>query len=240
MEVAEVSAAFPDMECIAFPKGDSQRILELFKHLREKFGKPQVTNDDLVRLRSIRDAESWRNVAQGSPTSLEEFLKHAEALVEFERVQPRADGRAFELINKTNQFNLNGKRLSEAEWGSFFKDPSAFALSVTYKDKFGLLGTIAVIMGKVEGRVAHVNAWVMSCRAFSRRIEHQSVKYLFGLFGVDEIVFDYQPTPRNEPTKEFLKEVLGEVPEGQVLLSRTRFERNLPALFHQVEGVAYA
>ena len=78
----------------------------------------------------------------------DDFLKTAEACVLFESAQPKGDARSFELVNKTNQFNLNGKRLSETEWRNFFADPAAFAVAVSYKDKFGSLGKIAVIMGK--------------------------------------------------------------------------------------------
>ena len=63
----------------------------------------------------------------------------------------RVTVRAFELINKTNQFNLNGKRFSESDWLSFLQDPAAFLLTASYEDKYGPLGKVAVIvMGKKQ------------------------------------------------------------------------------------------
>jgi FkbH-like protein len=50
MEVAEVKAALPEVECIVFPKSDYQGILGLLKYLRGVFGKPFLTEDDTVRL----------------------------------------------------------------------------------------------------------------------------------------------------------------------------------------------
>ena len=157
----------------------------------------------------------------------------------FESGQPNADARAFELVNKTNQFNLNGKRYTESEWRSFFNDPEAFILEVSYKDKFGPLGKIAVIMGRNRGRRLVVNTWVMSCRAFSRRIEHQCLNYLFATFGADEVGFDYQSTARNGPLQGFLEELLAIPPAVPVLLSRKQFEARVPALFHRVEGTVH-
>jgi len=154
-------------------------------------------------------------------------------------VQPDGDARAFELLNKTNQFNLNGKRFSESEWRTFLKDPAAFILTVSYKDKFGSLGKIAVILGRTSGRVAHVSGWVMSCRAFSRRIEHQCLKYLFENLEADEITLDYQLTPRNGPLQEFLTEFLGETPGEIVRLSKEQFAGKLPPLFHRLEGIVH-
>jgi FkbH-like protein len=236
-EVAEVKAAFPEMECIVFPKSDYQGLWNLLKHLRDLFGKALLTEEDALRLRSIRDAVPWQDVEPAEST--DEFLKSAESFIVFESVLPNGNSRAFELVNKTNQFNLNGKRFSESEWQKSLSNPAAFVLSVSYKDKFGPLGRIAVIMGTTLGSKVTVNGWVMSCRAFSRRIEHQCLKYLFESLNADEIVFDYEVTPRNGPFQRFLADLLGKPAESRVILSRGEFAANVPPLFHRVEGAVH-
>jgi FkbH-like protein len=236
MENAEVKTAFPEMECVTFPKNDYEKFWKLLKHLREAFGKSTLTADDAIRLTSIRDASALREASQSGKISHDDFLKTAEASVVFESARPDGDARSFELLNKTNQFNLNGKRISESDWRNILNDPSAFVLSVSYKDKFGSLGKIAVLLGRTSDRVAHVTGWVMSCRAFSRRIEHQSLKYLFDSLEADEITFDYQLTPRNGPLQEFLTETLGETPREIVRISKEQFVSKLPPLFHKLEG----
>jgi FkbH-like protein len=238
MEVAEVKAAFPEMECLVFPKSDYQGVWNLLKHLRNVFGKSILTEDDTLRLRSIRESGAWRDLAQSAGISPDDFLKNADASVVFESVQS-GDARSFELLNKTNQFNLNGKRYTESEWRNFFNDPDAFVLSVSYKDKFGSLGKIAVIMGTSRGKAVRVNGWVMSCRAFSRRIEHQCLKHLFETFGASELRFDYQATPRNGPLQEFFSEVLQKTPGAEVLFSKEQFDSRVPRLFHNVERVVH-
>ena len=67
MEVAEVKAAFPEMECVVFQGSDSQGVRNLLKHLRDLFGKPFLTDDDTLRLRSIREAGAWRGAVQTLP-----------------------------------------------------------------------------------------------------------------------------------------------------------------------------
>ena len=238
MEVAEVQASFPEMECILFPRTDYQGVWTLLNHLRDTFGKSLLTEDDSLRLQSIRNARRWRESID-SGNSADDFLKNAEASVTFDFAQSDGDSRAFELVNKTNQFNLNGKRYTESEWRTFFSDPKAFALAVSYKDKFGPLGKIAVIMGKTGTRRVCINTWVMSCRAFSRRIEHQSLNYVFGTLGAEEIAFDFQATPRNGPLREFFEE-LGTIPAtGPLVLSREQFAAKVPPLFHRVEGTVH-
>ena len=60
-EIAEVQAAFPEMTCKLFPRNDPAAIWRLLHELRDLFGKAVVTQEDLLRLGSIRNAESWRN-----------------------------------------------------------------------------------------------------------------------------------------------------------------------------------
>ena len=49
MEVAEVHSVFPQMECVVFPKGNYQAIWDLFKKLRDCFGKGIVSSEDTIR-----------------------------------------------------------------------------------------------------------------------------------------------------------------------------------------------
>lgn len=240
MEVAEVKAAFPGMECIVFPKNDYQMIWELLKRLRYFFGKPVLTEDDSLRLRSIRNASAWRDSMTSATGSSDDLLRSAEACITFSLDKDGVDARAFELVNKTNQFNLNGKRWNESEWRNFFTDPSTFLLTAFYEDKYGPLGKIAVLIGKMSDCKVRVYTWVMSCRAFSRRLEYQCLRYLFEDLGADTIVLDYQATLRNGPLRNFLT-TLVEAPLGEeeICVSRESYFRNAPPLFHSITSAAH-
>jgi FkbH-like protein len=237
MEVAEVKAAFPNMECIVFPTKDYAGIWNVLKHLRDVFGKPLLTDEDAIRLQSLRAAGARQEAMERR--SPDDFLQASAACVVFEPIQSDGDARAFELVNKTNQFNLNGRRFNEAEWQSIVSDPRAVRLSASYKDKYGSLGKVAVILGRRLGPKLRVSIFVLSCRAFARRIEHQCLKYLFETLGVDEIEFDYQATARNGPLQEFFTELLGRPPVPPTTILRDEFMSRVPALFHRVEGAIY-
>jgi FkbH-like protein len=238
MEVAEVHSIYPQMECIVFPKGNYQAIWELLKRLRDYFGKEIVSSEDIIRLPSIRAASNLRNSTPESALGADDFLIKANAVITFGSGADERDVRAFELINKTNQFNLNGKRFSESDWLSFVQGPAAFVLTASYEDKYGPLGKIAVAMGKTVGRKVYVSAWVMSCRAFSRRIEHHCLKYIFEKFDADEIIFEYKLTPRNGPIQDFFAELLEGAARPGLSIQRTCFEAKAPALFHRIVEVA--
>ena len=237
MEVAEVQAAFPAMECLVFKKDDYQSVWDLLIRLRTAFGKNTVSKEDAIRLESLRNAAPLLDAAAEGGNASDEFLKRADSFISFDFSKRSKDGRSFELVNKTNQFNLNGKRFSESEWNKFLADPASFLLTASYQDKYGPLGKIAVILGKVEGRELNISSWVMSCRAFSRRIEHHSLKHLFFKFNADEIAFDFQTTPRNGPTQDFFAELTGSALQPGVKISRTAFLEKSPPLFHRVEEI---
>jgi FkbH-like protein len=234
MEVAEVQSAFPGMECLVFPRSDVVAVWELLKRLRDCFAKGAVSAEDGIRLQSTRTAAAFRDSLQASGLDGDNFLRNAEGTISFSLKHHAQDSRAFELINKTNQFNLNGRRFNESEWLNLLQEPSAFLLTASYQDKFGPLGKITVIVGKSAGSKLQVDSWVMSCRAFSRRIEHHCLSYLFEKTGAAEITFDYVPTPRNGPIQTFLTELLAEPPTPNFSLRRPSFNARVPAPLHRV------
>ena len=233
MELAEVAAAHPGIECMPFPKNDYTAALRFFYDLRGLFAKDRLSDEDAFRLDSIRVSATLRRAEAGTAMSAEDFLRDAGAsvTVEFDSKDPRV----LELVNKTNQFNLNGVRYTDSEWRGAAASPGAFVIAVTYEDKYGALGKIAVMQGRVESGIIQVNAWVMSCRAFSRRIEHQCVKILFDVFGASEMVFSYVGTAKNGPTREFLAGFAGEPLKSPVRISRTLFDEKCPPLYHKIK-----
>jgi FkbH-like protein len=239
MELAEVAAEHPGIECIQFPGNDYAAGYAMLRKLRDVFGKERLSNDDALRLSSIRSGTEFRAATESGEAS-EVFLQSAQAVIEFDFQPAAGDSRLLELVNKTNQFNLNGARYTEADWLEAISRPGAFLASVSYEDKFGPLGKIAVIVGSLEEDRIRVLTWVMSCRAFARRIEHQCLQVLFDHFRAKEATFDFAPTLRNGPLQEFLEKLYGQKPEGPCELTREQFEAKRPALYHQVGILAHS
>ena len=230
-EVAEVKAAWPEMDCLLFPSENGAGAIEFFCHLRGRFGKNTLTPEDTLRVESLRSG----SLVQHRHGSEEAFLEQAQAEISAEFDPPFSEPRILELVNKTNQFNLNGTRYSEAEWARELSRAGAFAVVVSYRDRFGPLGRIAVLRGIRAGATLEIGAWVMSCRAFSRRIEHQCLKLLFDCFGAAEIRLNFLRTARNGPLAETLQMYTGSMPEATVIVSRESFQVRAPRLYQKVE-----
>lgn len=237
MELAEVKTAYPEIECLRFPEGDNQAVYDLLRRLRDLFGKSAVREEDGIRLDSLRRAASLRQNQEFVEGSPEKFLEQAGAEITFTFDGKTLDPRALELINKTNQFNLNGRRHTQSALQSYLRDPGAFLLVVSYRDKYGPLGKIAVIAGRSLHRKLQIDTWVMSCRAFSRRIEHRCLEELIAKFDAEEVELDFSATPRNGPIQIFLTEILGGKPDSLCRLPASQFRAKRPKTYHQVQEI---
>jgi len=233
LELAEVSAAHPGIECIQFPQRDNTAGVKLLSYLRDLFARGEVSYEDSIRLDSIRSAAALRDDrAEGADQ--ESLLAGLEATVEIDFRAGSSDRRAFELVNKTNQFNLNGRRFQEADWAATLGQAGAWLAVVSYKDKFGALGKIAVMQGRALQSGLYIDTWVMSCRAFSRRIEYAVLAELFRRYAPSEVVLDVAVTAKNGPLRTFVKSLTGTEPQGTCVTARERFDAACPTLYHRV------
>jgi FkbH-like protein len=237
MELAEVQAAFPALECVQFKPRDEADVYRLLQHLRDRFGKDTLGPEDALRRDSLRAGEAFRT-SRGTGAIPDSFLQDAAATLTLQFVGAHPDPRALELVNKTNQFNLNGRRCTEGAWLSYVQDPGTILMEGSYKDKFGPLGKIAVLAGRVRGATFVVETWVMSCRAFARRIEHHCLEALFARLGVATVEFAFAPTARNGPIQDALAALLGQPPAPGARLSHAEFRARCPALFHNMEVIS--
>jgi FkbH-like protein len=235
MELAEVKAAHPEVECVVFPTHDAQAAYVLLERLRDLFGKEKVFAEDSIRLDSLRRAQALRDAREAASGSGAGFIQQLEAEITLNFNKANPDPRAFELVNKTNQFNLNGRRYTEAAWHAYLKQPTTFLGLVAYQDKYGPLGKIAVIAGRAEASTLTIDTWVMSCRALCRQIEHQCLQVLFERYDVQEITLAFEATPRNGPLREFLEDLAGAAPKAGMRITREAFVRRCPRLFSKVK-----
>ena len=80
----------------------------------------------------------------------------------------------------------------------------------------------------------------MSCRAFARRIEHQTLKMLFDTAGASEIEFRLHADGEERAAARVICDLLGEEPQSEFRLTRSQFEANCPALYHEVREMRRA
>ena len=236
MELDEVKRAFPGITCLQFPGRDAGKVWHLLCELRDLFGKPLLMEEDRLRQASIRASTQIHEM--GGSANSHEFLRSLNGIVTLDwRLDP-SEKRPLELINKTNQFNLNGLRISQGEWQKHLEDRNTVLAVVSYTDKFGPLGKVAVVLGTKTKGMLKVSHWVTSCRAFSRRLEHHTLHSLFRHADVEEIQFAFRATDKNQPLQEFFQAIgIERDPEGIYRLSRATFFAKDEVLPHRTQDL---
>src|SRR5207237_1030521 len=127
-----VQAAFPDIECLQFNGKNASATLDLLVRLRDLFGKSRPSEEDAIRLQSLRQNAAFVAEQSSGAGHTERFLAGLDAELRFDFAKDAADTRTLELMNKTNQFNLNGQRLDEAVWRQFLQEADTFLITISY------------------------------------------------------------------------------------------------------------
>ncbi len=239
-ELAEVKAVHPELECILFPGHNPPAAYCFLERIRDLFGKSFLTEEDHLRQQSLRTATEAGWSRESAAQQTESFLEEARSELTFSYRKQPDDRRPLELVNKTNQFNLNGVRVAPSEWVKRLGDSRYILQVARYADKFGELGRISVLTGMLSAETILIDTWVLSCRAFNRRIEDECLRQLFELFDISSISFLFRETAKNTPIRSFLGKYVGEPLPSQVELSRERFFEKTPRLYHKVNSIEQA
>jgi FkbH-like protein len=198
IEIEEVSSALPEVRTVKFPANDDG-LPAFFERLSAMFARPVLTTEDAERTEMYRRRLDGivPDVSEGA--DLTNFLRGLDmSLIIHDRSQgDRA--RAVQLINKTNQFNLNGRRVSDDDVGAMLA-AGGHLYGATLNDRTGSHGEILACLIDAGGTVRSL---VMSCRAFQRRLEYAFLSWLAGHEN-PPTALDFASTPRNEPMRRFL------------------------------------
>lgn len=234
MELAEVKRVFPQISVIRFPSNDAQGAYDVLQTIRDLFGRTSLGTEDALRVDTLRNRVEFEREADTRTGTMDEFLRDLDGTIIIDRTKDPSSRRAFELINKTNQFNMNGVRLEFADWSRHLAAPNAFQWVVDYRDKYGPLGAISVVLGSVEQEHVKIDTWVMSCRAFSRRIEHKVLKLLFEEHSAASLNLDVRQTERNGPFRDFLSSYTSAIQPGQTVITSAELANNALPVFLKV------
>lgn len=200
VELEEVEQELPLVRTIAFPKHDEgfPAFLDL---VAASFARPTVTTEDRDRTELYRRRMEGMAPAEAQGADLTRFLTGLEMRLV---IHDRSNGdrtRAVQLINKTNQFNANGRRWTDEEIAAVLARGGKL-LGASLADRSGSHGEIISCLVGPEGTI---EAFVLSCRVFQRRVEHGFLAALAKrgerLTGVR-----YAPTERNEPFAHFARD----------------------------------
>lgn len=206
-EISLVQQMMPEVKTVLLPP-DPAEYAGLIERLND-FEKPEILEEDRRKSDQYRENRQ-REELHASVGDLRSYLASLRTEVEVHLARREDLPRVHQLFTKTNQFNLTTERYSQAEVERFATSPACELWVARARDRFGDLGTIAVVLLKKVGRMATIDSFLMSCRAMGRGIEtaimnHIKQRLLEDRSGL-ELRGRYIPTPKNKPVETFYDE----------------------------------
>ena len=166
-----------------------------------------LSEDDLKR--NVMYQENVKRIElQAKFSNYGEYLKSLEMTAVIKPFELIYNARIAQLTNKSNQFNLTTKRYSQGEIEEILYDKNYITLYGKLKDKFGDNGVVSVCIGKIDGKICHIDLWLMSCRVLKREMEYAMMDVFIHKCqqrGILEIRGYYYPTEKNGMVKSFYK-----------------------------------
>jgi FkbH-like protein len=196
-ERARIRQMLPEVEVIELP--DSPTGFRQALHDSLRFEVTAITAEDLLRNQSIR-ANAQRQELASAASTPEAYLQGLGMSVKVGPFTSLSLSRIVQLINKTNQFNLTGIRVTEAEVKEWMARRDFYGQTIRLADRFGDFGLTGILIGFVQEPALKVHNWLMSCRILGRGIEEcmlaNAIRYA-RTASLSSIEAEYRPTARN-------------------------------------------
>ena len=220
VEINEVQSSLPEVTCILFSV-ESSKYINMFQQLSLLLYNNNPTKEDKNRTKLYRNMKRTVDVIEGESGDLSLFLKSLEMNLIISKKNTINDGdRAIQLINKTNQFNLNGLRRSTEEIVDIIEN-GGLLFTASLSDINGDHGEILSLL--IDSNNV-VQSFVMSCRVFQRKAEFLFLSVLLERY-LDEIKFNYIETERNSPVKLFFNKFKNINTSKEITLSKLNIDK---------------
>ena len=201
-EQALIKESLPEVVVPDFPDRPEELTRFMTELFLEYFEKSVITDEDREKTKQYQ-ANNERKKLQESSVDYDGFLDGLE--MKMFRVDPNKNKERFiQLVNKTNQFNLTTRRLTEPEAIKILSNPDSEVFLYRVVDKFGDNGIVAAVIVDF-GEDAIITEFTMSCRVMGRKIEEaiiEDVEESARNRGYNKLIGVYRPTEKNKPVKE--------------------------------------
>jgi FkbH-like protein len=198
LERERAKLAFPSLRLLEGPISTWRRQLLWAEELQI----PYITEEAINRSASIRSMKARETLRKQVDEAT--YLDSLAVKVEIARIDSSSSPafrRAFELLNKTNQFNTTGRRWAQNEIEKFF-DAGGCVLSARVSDRLSDYGLTALALSAGP----RCEQMVMSCRVFGLGVEFRLLEALKAQADAP-LIFAYRATTKNGPAKSFLEKI---------------------------------
>lgn len=142
---------------------------------------PPVSAESSMRRASYQKEMQRVAAANAFEGDYNAFLKSCEiklAMFDLLKASEEEYKRCYELIQRTNQLTLAGRRYAEDEFKALVSKSNLQAYGIRCSDKFGDYGIVGAVLFSVNGENAAVEEFVMSCRVAKKKCEDATVNWV--------------------------------------------------------------
>lgn len=193
----EVLLRFPTLTCV-----DPSEILAFSKC--ERFNM-LVSEDSKKRRKTYQMLEAMTQEEENWTGDINDFLKSCLIKVQLSAPTEAQIPRCYELLQRTNQLNASGRRLSIEEVQAIVRSKDYDAYVLNSQDKFGDYGLVGFLVVDKRPQTPMVTDFVISCRVANKKIEPTVINHLAQKYG--GLLFAYKKTNKNGPMYKVIEEL---------------------------------
>ncbi len=203
-EIGLVEKELPQVKCIKVPEVLSN-YPEVLRSLEREFFSFNRTAEDADKTKMYQ--QEWKRNSESTKfTSTEDYLRSLNLQINVQWNEAVLTPRAAQLTQKTNQFNFTTKRYTEGDIQRMINDKNYLVASFSVNDKYGDYGITGLLISKLNGSMANIDTFLMSCRVIGRNIEIVFFDYVIEKLksvGIKDIESEYIPTAKNQQVATF-------------------------------------
>jgi len=167
-----------------------------------------VTEEDRQR-GALYAAEAGRRSAAATAVDMPTFYRQLEMRLSISTDDPMQVARIAQLTQRTNQFNMNAIRCTDADIRKYCDSAAHHVLAARLVDRFGDNGIIGAAVVERSGVEWRLPVFLMSCRVLGRTVEQSFLKWIAGLArsaGAMRLVGLFRPTAKNQSFAGFYQD----------------------------------
>ena len=168
-----------------------------------------VTEDTKNRRKTYKMLEKQNEGWEQFDGNIDEFLKQCKMKVTFRKPKEEEYMRCFELLQRTNQLNSSGRRLTIDELVGYINDKNYESYIIQVEDKFGNYGIVGFSLVNLKN-IPTITDFVISCRVANKKVENTYFLYLAEKYkkeGKKKLRMNYVKTAKNGPIFKIVKEL---------------------------------
>lgn len=189
-EREQVTSQFPQVRIYDETMAGSLQELEPFS--------VEITSASGTRRATYKAELERKEFRETQALDLSAFIRECEIKITvFTPSTPSEIDRCFELVQRTNQLNISGKKYSRSEFEELLDSNDRKTVAFSCADKFGEYGIVCFAQFQVLDRRLEFLEFAMSCRVAGKHIENAFLNYIKKSTEAEQFLFPVKKTPKN-------------------------------------------